>query len=213
MAKILISYRRSDSQAMAGRIFDRLSAHYGEGAVFIDIDAIPPGIDFRKHIGDVLRQCHVLIAVVGPQWLGRRDDGGNRIGEPSDPVRVELEGAIARKIPVIPVLIDGARMPSEAELPDSLKEFSFYNAAPVDSGRDFRSQHGSPDPCPGSHAGRARAAGGGRRAGSADAGAGAAGQGIAMGLARHLVRPRRHTPARRRRAAGDVVVVDGRAGP
>ncbi len=139
MAKILISYRRSDSQAMAGRIFDRLSAHYGEGAVFMDIDAIPFGIDFRKHIGDVLRQCDVLIAVVGPHWLGRRDDGGNRIGEPSDPVRVELEGAIERRIPVIPVLIDGARMPREAELPDSLKEFSFFNAAPVDSGRDFRS--------------------------------------------------------------------------
>ena len=139
MPKIIISYRRSDSQAMAGRIFDRLSARYGEGAVFMDIDAIPFGIDFRKHIGDVLRQCDVLIAVVGPQWLGRRDDGGNRIGEPSDPVRVELEGAIERRIPVIPVLIDGARMPSEAELPDSLKEFSFFKAAPVDSGRDFRS--------------------------------------------------------------------------
>jgi TRAP-type transport system periplasmic protein len=139
MAKIIISYRRSDSQAMAGRIFDRLSARYGEGAVFMDIDAIPFGIDFRKHIGDVLRQCDVLIAVVGPHWLGRRDDGGNRIGEPSDPVRVELEGAIERRIPVIPVLIDGGRMPSEAELPDSLKEFSFFNAAPVDSGRDFRS--------------------------------------------------------------------------
>jgi TRAP-type transport system periplasmic protein len=139
MAKIIISYRRSDSQAMAGRIFDRLSAHYGEGAVFMDIDAIPFGIDFRKHIGDVLRQCDLLIAVVGPHWLGRRDDGGNRIGEPSDPVRVELEGAIERKIPVIPVLIDGGRMPGEAELPDSLKEFSFFNAAPVDSGRDFRS--------------------------------------------------------------------------
>ena len=139
MAKIIISYRRSDSQAMAGRIFDRLSGHYGEAAIFMDIDAIPFGIDFRKHIGDALRQCDVLIAVVGPHWLGGRDDGGTRIGEPNDPVRVELEGAIERKIPVIPVLIDGARMPSEAELPDSLKEFSYFNAAPVDSGRDFRS--------------------------------------------------------------------------
>src|SRR5262245_28533342 len=139
MPKIVISYRRSDSQAMAGRIFDRLSAHYGEGAVFMDIDAIPFGIDFRKHIAEVLRQCDVLIAVVGPPWLGRRDDGGNRIGEPGDPVRLELEGAIERKIPVIPVLIDDARMPGEAELPDGLKEFSFFNAAPVDSGRDFRS--------------------------------------------------------------------------
>ena len=96
MAKIIISYRRSDSQAMAGRIFDRLSGHYGEAAIFMDIDAIPFGIDFRKHIGDALRQCDVLIAVVGPHWLGGRDDGGTRIGEPNDPVRVELEGAIER---------------------------------------------------------------------------------------------------------------------
>lgn len=138
MPKILISYRRSDSQAMAGRIFDRLSMRYGEAGVFMDIDAIPFGTDFRRHIGETLKQCDVLIAIVGPQWVGRRDDTSSRIADPADPVRVELEGAIERGIPVIPVLIDGARMPAEAELPPSLKPFSFFNAAPVDSGRDFR---------------------------------------------------------------------------
>ena len=91
MAKIIISYRRSDSQAMAGRIFDRLSGHYGEAAIFMDIDAIPFGIDFRKHIGDVLRQCDVLIAVVEPHWLGRRDDGGNRIGAGRQRPRLPLD--------------------------------------------------------------------------------------------------------------------------
>jgi TRAP-type C4-dicarboxylate transport system substrate-binding protein len=139
MPKILISYRRSDSQATAGRIFDRLVERFGETAVFMDIDAIPFGSDFRTHIEDAVRRSDVLIAVVGPQWLGRRDDGGTRIDEPTDPVRVELEGAIAHGIPIIPVLIDGARMPNEAELPAGLKQFSFFNAAPVDSGRDFRS--------------------------------------------------------------------------
>jgi TRAP-type transport system periplasmic protein len=138
MARILISYRRADSQAIAGRIFDRLIAHYGEDSVFMDIDAIPFGIDFRKHIADALAQCSVLVELVGPRWLGSRDGGGNRIGDPADPVRLELEGAFELGIPIIPVLIDGATMPSEADLPPSLKQFSFLNAAPVDSGRDFR---------------------------------------------------------------------------
>jgi TRAP-type C4-dicarboxylate transport system substrate-binding protein len=137
MAKILISYRRADTQAMAGRLFDRLSARYGEPAVFMDIDAIPFGIDFRQHIADALRECDVLVALVGPNWLGRRD-GGSRIDDAADPVRVELDGAFERGIPIVPVLIDDARMPSEAELPSSLKRFAFLNAAPVDSGRDFR---------------------------------------------------------------------------
>jgi len=138
MAQIIISYRRADSQAIAGRVFDRLSAQYGERAVFMDIDAIPFGIDFRKHIGEALRRCDVLIALVGPHWLGRQDGGANRIDDPADPVRIELEGAFEQGVPVIPVLIDDARMPSEAELPPSLKQFSYFNAAPVDSGRDFR---------------------------------------------------------------------------
>jgi TRAP-type C4-dicarboxylate transport system substrate-binding protein len=138
MAKILISYRRADTQAMAGRLFDRLCARYGEQAVFMDIDAIPFGIDFREHIGAALRECDVLLALVGSSWLGRRDGGSNRIDDAADPVRVELEGAFERGIPIVPVLIDEARMPSEAELPPSVKRFAFLNAAPVDSGRDFR---------------------------------------------------------------------------
>ena len=138
MPKIIISYRRSDSQAIAGRIFDRLSARYGEGAVFMDIDSIPFGVDFRQHISEVLLQCDALIALVGPHWLGRRDDGSSRIADSDDPVRLELEGAMERDVPIIPVLIDGARMPTDGELPPSLRVFSFFNAAPVDSGRDFR---------------------------------------------------------------------------
>jgi hypothetical protein len=138
MAKIILSYRRADSQAMAGRIYDRLVAHYGETAVFMDIDAIPFGIDFRKHIGDALAQCNALVELVGPRWLGPLEGGRNRIDDPADPVRLELEGAFELGIPIVPVLLDGATMPSEAELPATIKQFSFLNAAPVDSGRDFR---------------------------------------------------------------------------
>jgi hypothetical protein len=135
MSKIVLSYRRSDSQAIAGRIADRLIAQFGDHSVFMDVDNIPFGIDFRQHIQSVLAQAEVLIAVVGPDWLGA---GGSRIQEEDDPVRVEIETALRQDIMVIPVLVNGAGMPKAATLPDSLKNFAFLNAAPVDVGRDFR---------------------------------------------------------------------------
>ena len=139
MPKILVSYRRSDSQAIAGRIFDRLSARYGDESVFMDIDNIPFGIDFREHIQSALAQGDLLIAVIGPRWLGASADGA-RIREEADPVRVEIEAALRQKMAIVPVLVDGASMPKPEELPDTLKEFAFINAAPIDIGRDFR-QH------------------------------------------------------------------------
>jgi len=140
MPKIIVSYRRSDTQAIAGRIYDRLSAHYGDESVFMDIDKIPVGTDFRQYIRNELRQADVLLAIIGPRWLGPRDDGSNRIGERADPVRIEIETALEGGTPVVPVLVDGAYMPGEDQLPDTLKEFAFINAAVVDIGRDFR-QH------------------------------------------------------------------------
>jgi TIR domain len=139
MAKILVSYRRSDSAAMAGRICDRLTARYGSDAVFLDIDSIPFAIDFRDHVRDTLRQSDVVIAVVGPRWAGRGEDRV-RIQDEDDPVRVEIELTLQSSIPLLPVLVDGAVMPKAADLPESLKRFAFINAAPVDTGRDFH-QH------------------------------------------------------------------------
>ena len=122
MPKIAISYRRADSEAMTGRIFDRLIAHYGKEAIFRDIDDIPPGIDFRVHINQTLLKTHILLAIVGPQWLGMATDGSaDRIQEESDPVRVEVETALRRRVPLIPVLIGSTKMPSSDLLPPSLK--------------------------------------------------------------------------------------------
>jgi hypothetical protein len=137
MPKLAISYRRSDSSAITGRIFDRLAAHYGRESVFMDIDNIPFGADFRTHIQAVLRETEVLIVVIGPQWLGADAAGTIRMSQESDPVRAEIEAALARSMPLIPVLVDGARMPSSAQLPASFNEFAFLNAAEVATGRDF----------------------------------------------------------------------------
>ena len=139
MSKIVISYRRSNSAATAGRIYDRLIDRYGEASVFMDVDKIPFGIDFRHHIQEVLRNADVLLAVVGTRWLGAGTDGAMRIKDDADPVRVEIEAALRQGIAVIPVLVDGAAMPGAADLPEAIRDFAYLNAAPVDSGRDFRS--------------------------------------------------------------------------
>src|SRR6202166_3738836 len=138
MPKIAISYRRADSEAMTGRIFDRLIAHYGKDAIFRDIDDIPPGIDFRVHINQTLLKTHILLAIVGPQWLGMASDGNaDRIQEECDPVRGDVETALPRRVPLIPVLIGSTKMPSSDLLPPSLKDFAFRNAVKVDTGQDF----------------------------------------------------------------------------
>ena len=138
MSKIIVSYRRSDSAAITGRIFDRLIDRYGEELVFMDIDRIPFGTDFRHHIQDALRDADVLLAVVGPAWLGKTPDGRSRIQDEADPVRVEIETALRQGLTVIPVLVDNAPMPGAADLPESIRDFAYINAAPIDVGRDFR---------------------------------------------------------------------------
>jgi TIR domain-containing protein len=139
MSKIIVSYRRSDSAAITGRIFDRLIDRYGEESVFMDIDRIPFGTDFRHHIQDALRDADLLLAVIGPTWLGKTADGRTRIQDEADPVRVEIETALRQGLTVIPVLVDNAPMPPAADLPASIRDFAYINAAPIDIGRDFRS--------------------------------------------------------------------------
>src|SRR5690348_15217888 len=111
MPKIVISYRRADSAAIAGRIRDRLVGRYGDASIFMDVEDIPLGADFRAQIRDVLLQGDVLIAIVGPDWLGAAKDGASRIRNEGDPVRIEIETALKGGIPLIPVLVNKAQMP------------------------------------------------------------------------------------------------------
>src|ERR1700733_1119442 len=94
--KIAISYRRSDSQDITGRIFDRLQQHFGKDSIFRDIDNIRPGIDFRVQISEALRTTDVLLVVVGPKWFGRAKGADSRIDNKADPVRIEVETALQR---------------------------------------------------------------------------------------------------------------------
>jgi formylglycine-generating enzyme required for sulfatase activity len=136
MSKIFLSYRRQDSAGVAGRIYDRLRAHFGDDAIFMDIDAIPFGVDFQEHIRLAVDQCGVLLAVIGPNWAGE-PGVPRRIDDPRDFVRIELEAALERKLPVVPILIDRVRMPGEADLPPSLAALAYRHALDLDQGRDF----------------------------------------------------------------------------
>lgn len=137
MSKIIISYRRSDSDVFAGRVRDRLAARFGEDSVFIDIDSIPLGTDFRVHIQEALAKADAVLVVVGPRWLGAGKGAKSRIMDSTDPVRIEVEAALSKGIPTVPILVGNTVMPKIEQLPESLKNFSFINAATVDTGRDF----------------------------------------------------------------------------
>jgi TonB family protein len=128
LSGIFVSYRRSDSQGEAGRLFDDLVKRFGEDTVFMDVAAIEAGRDFRKAIEEGVTKCSVLLVMIGPEWLDAKDErGGRRLQDPSDFVRIETASALKRDIPVVPVLVRGAKMPSSEQLPDELKELAYRN--------------------------------------------------------------------------------------
>src|SRR5688500_16574002 len=109
---IFINYRRQDAIGTAGRLYDRLAQAFGRDKLFMDVDHIPAGIDFVGYLESQVAACDVFLVVIGPNWLDAQDEsGGRRIGSPDDFVSIEIAAALARQIRVIPVLIDGARMP------------------------------------------------------------------------------------------------------
>jgi hypothetical protein len=137
---IILSYRREDSAGVTGRIFDRLSQEFGTDRVFMDIDSMPAGVDFHEHLQAILADCGALLVVIGKSWRSQRKGQPARIMDPDDWVRIEVETALERGIPVVPLLIDGASLPSRDQLPESLWPLLRRNALPVDSGRDFHGQ-------------------------------------------------------------------------
>jgi hypothetical protein len=119
---IFISYRREDTAAQAGRLYDHLSERFGEDLVFMDVEAIAVGTDFTKSVIEAVSGCHVLIVLIGRNWLTVTDSKGRRrIDNSDDWVRVEVEAALQRDILVAPVLVDGAALPLANDLPLSLQ--------------------------------------------------------------------------------------------
>jgi hypothetical protein len=127
--RIFLNYRREDTRGYAGRLYDRLSHRFGEDQILRDVDAIPPGIDYVEQIDQLVRQCDLMLVLIGETWLSVQGAGGRRrLHEPGDLVSLEIAAGLERRIPVIPVLIQGARMPDEDELPDRIRALARRNA-------------------------------------------------------------------------------------
>jgi hypothetical protein len=133
---IFISYRRDDTEGEAGRLFDDLAKQFGESSVFMDVVAIEVGRDFRKAIDESVATCGVLLAVIGKDWLDAKNEAGKRrLDDPSDFVRLETASALSRDIPVIPVLVRGAKMPRPEQLPADLRNLAYRNGCELTHAR------------------------------------------------------------------------------
>lgn len=129
---IFISYRRDDTEGEAGRLFDDLVRSFGEQSVFMDVSGINPGADFRKAIDDNVASCGVLLAMIGPAWSSiTSPNGGRRLDDPNDFVRLEIASALARDVAVIPVLVHDAKMPRPEDLPEDLKNLAYRNSVEI----------------------------------------------------------------------------------
>jgi hypothetical protein len=140
MPRVTLSYRRDDSAGIARLIFERLKPRYGGDSVFMDIDAIEFGEDYRDKIHQALGQTDFLLVLIGPRWLGPTPGGRNRINDTTDPVRMEVERALEIGLRVVPILLENTPMPSPGELPETLGRLPYLNAAEVTAGREFDGQ-------------------------------------------------------------------------
>jgi TIR domain len=127
---IYLSYRRTESAAYAGRLFDHLSRHFSPGSVFMDIQGgIAPGQDFARAIESALNACDAVLVVIGNSWTScTGKDARRRLDDPKDWVRLEVAAALRRNVLVVPILVDAACLPDPASLPEELQPLCGRNA-------------------------------------------------------------------------------------
>jgi hypothetical protein len=124
-------------------LYEHLLREWGPDQVFMDIDTIQPGEDFREAIAQTMRTCDVVIVVIGPSWLSAQDRAGNRrLDDEGDTHRAEVVAALAADVRVVPVLVGGAAMPKVSELPEPLRDLAYRNAAVIED-RRFASDVGA----------------------------------------------------------------------
>lgn len=134
--RIFISYRREEAAYPANWLYSLLTEHFGERHVFMDVDDIEPGANFVDVINAAVASTEVMLALIGDRWLAVTDaDGKRRIDDPVDFVRLEIEAALARSIRVIPILVNGARMPRAGDLPASVEALAYRQALELSAHR------------------------------------------------------------------------------
>jgi len=136
MGAVFINYRREETSGEARALFNDLVARLGENSVFMDVDNIGLGRDFRQVIQQRLASCELMLALIGKNWVGTKNQSGRRrLDDTGDFVRLEIEAALKRNIPVTPVLLQGAQMPSVDELPESVRDFAYRNGFEISHNR------------------------------------------------------------------------------
>ena len=139
MANIFISYRRDDSSDAARTIYTWLKQHFPNSSLFMDVDSVPAGVDFRASVEKAVIQSSVMLVIIGAKWLEIADsDGVRRLENPDDFVRIEIEMAMRHKIVMIPLLVNNATMPPPQLLPSALAALSYSNAIHIRSGNSFK---------------------------------------------------------------------------
>ena len=134
--RIFVSYRRDDTSGYAGRIYEELADRFGPSRVFRDIETIDIGSDFTEAIDAGLESCRVLLVIIGKEWLMSADASGHtRLDDPTDVLRLEVAHALERDIVVVPVLVEGATMPSATSLPEPLQALTRRNALEISDTR------------------------------------------------------------------------------
>jgi TIR domain len=131
--RIVISYRRQDTPGGAGRLRESLADRFGRDNVFLDIDAIPPGVPWRQAIEKTIQECNVLLPVIGVHWLSVADEqGGRRLDDPNDVLRFEIANALKAGVRIIPIQLHGAAMPGREELPEEIAGLADYQSIRID---------------------------------------------------------------------------------
>src|SRR5215469_3071239 len=128
MGTVFISYRREENAGEARALFNDLVARVGKDLVFMDVDNIALGRDFREVLRENLASCDLMLVLIGKGWLDAKDQSGRRrLDDPGDFIRLEIGTALKRNVRVTPVLLQGAHMPAAEQLPEDLKELSCRN--------------------------------------------------------------------------------------
>jgi hypothetical protein len=134
--RIFLCYRREDTQDAAGRLHDQLVAAYGQDRIFMDIDSVPLGIDFVDHVTDQISRCAGVIVMIGKQWRTIKDKKRRRrLDNEDDLVRAEIRAALRQEIPVIPVTVQNAAMPTAHDLPDDIRLLARRNGIELSATR------------------------------------------------------------------------------
>jgi TIR domain len=135
---VFISYRRADSAEIVERLYEHLTADLGQHAVFKDVDSLHPGVDFRTQLEDSLMACQVFLCVMGDQWAAPAGAQSRPIENPGDFVRIEVETALHRNIPLIPLFVRGLHMPAPDFFPAALRDLAYREGLPLRRDPDFR---------------------------------------------------------------------------